>query len=351
MTLYAINEGSLIHQKPSSFEELRFRERGDLQRLLRAHPDALGEDLIVIAEEFGNWDESRRRIDLLALDRAGRLVVIELKRDGDGSHMELQALRYAAMVATMTFDQVVATYAQTRNRAADETVIDAREELLGFLELEDEVEDFEIVSDVRIILAASGFNREITTTVMWLNKFENMDIRCVKIVPYNINNEIYLDIQQLIPLPEAGDYQVRVREKEAAQRRSGVRVDNRDWTQYQVIVDGNKSEPLRKRQAVREMIKALAQKGITYSKISEQLPGYGLLSVPGRLTDENAVAAALTEIHQKSDTGRWFTEDPLVEGDQTWVVYRMWALRDTQPALESLREAFPDSGVNFCIVE
>ena len=65
MGLYAISDGKLIEQKPSSFEELSIRERADLQRLLRNQPDALGEDLKIIAEEFGSWDDSRRRIDLL----------------------------------------------------------------------------------------------------------------------------------------------------------------------------------------------------------------------------------------------------------------------------------------------
>ena len=85
MALYAISGGELVKQKPSSFEELRIHERTDLQRLLRGQPDALGEDLKIIAEEFGQWEDSRRRIDLLALDRRGRLVVIELKRGDNGS--------------------------------------------------------------------------------------------------------------------------------------------------------------------------------------------------------------------------------------------------------------------------
>src|SRR5581483_2793698 len=52
------------------------------------------------------------RVDLLALDRSGALVVIELKRTEDGGHMELQAVRYAAMISTMGFQQTVAAHAK-----------------------------------------------------------------------------------------------------------------------------------------------------------------------------------------------------------------------------------------------
>ena len=79
--------------------------RQGLRRVLRDHIKVLGDDLLVISEEFGNWEDARRRIDLLALDGQGRLVVIELKRTESGGHHR-QALRYAATVYAMTFDQV-----------------------------------------------------------------------------------------------------------------------------------------------------------------------------------------------------------------------------------------------------
>jgi len=51
-------------------------------------------DTLVIAEEFSEWTEGARRIDLLGIDKQANLVVVELKRDETGAHMELQALRY-----------------------------------------------------------------------------------------------------------------------------------------------------------------------------------------------------------------------------------------------------------------
>lgn len=110
----------------------QMQERRDLQRLLRANISAVAPDTLVIAEEFGDLGESRRCIDLLGIDRDANLVVVELKRTKDGGHMDLQAIRYAAMVSTMIFDQAADVFdrylAQIGNADAD-----ARAKLLDFL--------------------------------------------------------------------------------------------------------------------------------------------------------------------------------------------------------------------------
>ena len=67
---------------------------------------------LIVAEEFGEWEDSQRRIDLLGIDKDANLIVIELKRTEDGGHMDLQAIRYAAMISTLTFDRLVTSYEQ-----------------------------------------------------------------------------------------------------------------------------------------------------------------------------------------------------------------------------------------------
>lgn len=106
--LYEITDESLLAVPTRSFALREIRERDDLQRLLRDHVEVIDADLLLVAEEFGDWQDARRRIDLLAIDRQANLVVIELKRTDDGGHMELQALRYVSMLSTMTADQCLA---------------------------------------------------------------------------------------------------------------------------------------------------------------------------------------------------------------------------------------------------
>lgn|GEM_PF-4487622 len=49
------------------------KEREDLQRLLRAHVDVVSPDTLVIAGEFAQFKDSKRRIDLLGRSIPARL--------------------------------------------------------------------------------------------------------------------------------------------------------------------------------------------------------------------------------------------------------------------------------------
>jgi hypothetical protein len=189
---------------------MKIRERDDLQRLLRTQIEVLSDDLYVLSEEFGDWEDSKRRIDLLAIDREANLVVIELKRTNDGGHMELQAIRYASMVSTMTFERA--------ERIHDEFLIrigqrekSAKESILEFLKW-DQPNEEAFALDVRIFLVSEDFGKELTTAVLWLRE-RDIDIRCIRLRPYQDGNSRLIDVQQIIPLPEANEYQVQVRAK------------------------------------------------------------------------------------------------------------------------------------------
>jgi hypothetical protein len=215
MALYEITSESLKSVAPTTFDQAGLRERADLQRLLRKQIDVILPETLVIAEEFGEWDESRRRIDLLALDKEANLVVIELKRTEDGGHMELQAIRYAAMVSKMTFERAVTIYEGYLGR--DGNGEDARAAILQFLGWDEPNED-SFAQDVRIVLVSANFSKEVTTAVLWLNEHD-LDIRCIRLTPYNDGGRVFVVVQQIIPLPEAAEYQIQLKEKEQSERR------------------------------------------------------------------------------------------------------------------------------------
>ena len=212
MALFKLNADALVEVQRTEFAQEGVKERGDLQRLLRDKPEAIEPGLFIVAEEFGHWEESRRRIDLLGLDREGNLVVIELKRNED-VFMDLQAIRYAALVSPLSFSDLVDAHRDYLSRRdIDE---DSRSRLLSFLGKEDD--DVEIGSKPRIILVAQGFSTELTTAVIWLID-QGLDIKCVQVSPYRMAEELLIDVRQVIPLPQASDYQVRIRGKAEAVR-------------------------------------------------------------------------------------------------------------------------------------
>jgi hypothetical protein len=125
------------------------------------------------------------------------LVVIELKRTSDDQFADLQALRYAAMVGQMTFDEAVETY--KAYLSARGLTSDARISLLDFLGWVDQ-NDGLFAGDVRIVLAASDFSPEVTSTVLWLNE-RDVDITYVRLKPYRLGDVVVLDVQQIILFP------------------------------------------------------------------------------------------------------------------------------------------------------
>ena len=166
MPLYRWNADNLEAVTPTTFEA-EWLQEANLQRLLRDQPDVLEEGLFIVAEEFGNWQDSYRSIDLLGLDRTGRLVIIELKRTQSGDHSELQAIRYAAMVSIMTLEDVIEAHSgYLARRGINE---DARIQVLNQLGVADEADAEIRTKDPRIILASAGFSKELTTSVLWLN--------------------------------------------------------------------------------------------------------------------------------------------------------------------------------------
>ena len=209
MPIYEFVNSKLAELPVTQFSTAGIRERSDLQRALRDQIELISPDTLVIAEEFGDWDDSKRRIDLLGIDKQANLVVIELKRSEDGGHMELQAIRYAAMISSMTFEKAVevfSRYLAERGRTEDpaQTLLD----FLGWVEPDEQA----FAQDVCLVLAAADFSRELTTSVLWLNEHE-LDVRCVRLRPHADGKRVILDIQQVIPLPEASEYLVGVREK------------------------------------------------------------------------------------------------------------------------------------------
>ncbi len=346
MPIYRLDSNQIIPIKRTTFAQQGMRERDDLQALLKAQIGVISPDTLVVAEEYGGWEDSRRRIDLLGIDKKANLVVIELKRTEGGGHIELQVIRYAEMVSALTFDRLVEEYEQyLRRNGLDE---DATANLLEFLGWEEPDEE-QFGQEVRTVLASADFSKELTTSVMWLNEL-GLDIRCVRMDTYTHNGETLLDVQRVIPVPEVSDYQARIREKKQKEQKS--RGHTRDYTKYDVDIAGKKFPVQHKRWMMFHIVSGVLENGGTPEQVMKAVHWRKIFEV---LEGELGVGQVYRTLMEK-DTGgklprakRFFCDDGefFPTRGKTYVLTNQWGGNDVLEAAGSLQKTFPELNIEF----
>lgn len=212
--MFCINSSTnrIAKIKAMRFSDLGFSERDHLQEWLANQPDALGEELLVIQKEFAGFDDTRERLDLLALDKEGGLVVIENKLDDSGRDVVWQSLKYASYCSTLSKSSIAQIYQQFLDDQGIKA--NAQERICKFLGEEDFGEvNINQGTDQRIIMVAAHFRKEVTSLVLWLLKHA-IKLQCYKATPFKHDNLLFLNLEQVIPLPEAQELMIGIAEKE-----------------------------------------------------------------------------------------------------------------------------------------
>ena len=189
------------------FTRLGFQERRDIQEWVADNPRILGEGLLIIGKEFSGFDRTNERLDLLAVDTDGKLVVIELKRDDTGTDAHWQAIKYASYLRRVDADRIIGMLADHESISESEARI-RLERHLGSDDLN------ALNNDQRIILASHRFAPEVTSAAVWLNeKAPDKDLMtCVQLIPYSDGEtgSLYVQANTIIPVPGIEDYVVGV---------------------------------------------------------------------------------------------------------------------------------------------
>lgn len=196
--------------KRVSFRELGFRERAHLQEWIARQPSALGEDLLIIQKEFAGFSDTSERLDLLALDKQGSLVIIENKLDDTGRDVTWQALKYASYCSALTKDDIRGIYQDYLLRGGQAER--AEDALSAFFE--EEYDELNLNKGVtqRIILVAANFRKEVTSTVLWLSNFR-VRMQCFRATPFALGEELFLNVEQIIPVKDTEEYTIGLADK------------------------------------------------------------------------------------------------------------------------------------------
>jgi len=218
--MYRLNkaQNSIHPVQKVLFSDLKIRERSHLQEWIAKHPQALARDgddeILIIQKEFAGFDDTNERLDLLAVDKKGNLVIIENKLDDSGRDVVWQALKYAGYCASLNKEQIVDIFQEYLNALPVKMQGDASEILADFFGYDTLDEAVLNQSQTqRIILVAANFRKEVTNTALWLIEF-GLRVQCIRVTPYQLDDEVLLDIRQVIPPPEAEDYMISMAKKE-----------------------------------------------------------------------------------------------------------------------------------------
>lgn len=206
----------IVKLERKQFGDLAIREREHLQEWIAKNPEVLGEELLIIQKEFAGFNDTRERLDLLAIDKQGRVVVIENKLDDTGRDVMWQALKYTSYCSTLTTVQILQIFQDYLDSSGSSD--SAKEVLMDFLEFDDENELLLNDGDQRVILVANNFRKEVTSTVLWLIDHD-IQISCFRATPYSNGQNVFLQIDQIIPLPETQEFMIDMKEKEREEKK------------------------------------------------------------------------------------------------------------------------------------
>lgn len=173
----------------------------DLEDWLATNPRVVpeDEDLLVIHQEkaFENLT------DILALDRLGNVVVIEVKRGQTPRDVIAQALEYAAQVQDWDYKELNerATHYFAEREAQHASLLDAWTRC--FVREGGELTEERFNQRQRVFIVGEEIEPKIERTTRWLRR-HGVDIACVSYRCYRgSDGDLFLDVQEVVKLEES----------------------------------------------------------------------------------------------------------------------------------------------------
>ncbi len=242
---FTVAEGTASPAQPLTLAEAGLRERSHLQEWVVAHPEMLGDGILIVTSEFDRWAGSARaaatadRLDVLGLARDGRLLLAELKRDRAPDLVEMQAIKYAALASRFNVDTLAAVHAAWSTKRGVRM-----DEEQALRKLQDHAGDLsvETLRQPRIAILAADFPATVTSAALWLTEI-GLEIKLVKVSAYKGEHDIVISVTQAFPPPRLEDFamtpqQTRLRSAEERQQRQRDISTTARLVRSAVITDG-----------------------------------------------------------------------------------------------------------------
>ncbi len=174
-----------------------------------------------------------------------------------------------------------------------------------------------------------------------------MDIRCVRLKPYNFENKVLLDVQRIIPLPEAASYQVQIKEKVAEQRQS-----RREGGKYDLTITGKEFSNLPKRRLIYNVVRGAIESGVSPEDLQSLMPGRNRwLTVEGECLGSDFCDKAQNKRTSRGTSfklRRFFNNDDELfhVNGKTYALTKMWG-RTTITIIDKIKAKYPELSIDY----
>jgi len=157
--------------------------------------DVFGEELLLISNQVRT--RRNKRADILALDRNGNGVIVELKRDEGRLGVETQALQYLSDFSRFQGRDFIEHFSRKHPKLGDE--------IAGFL---GDASEEDINRNSRVILIARSFDESLFSLGEWLSD-KGVSFKCISYSPVEIKGRRFLSFAVAFDHSTTAVYQLR----------------------------------------------------------------------------------------------------------------------------------------------
>lgn len=210
-----------------------------LEAWLIANPELCGESILVLGSQLAEFAEDKDRLDVLAVDQTGELLLIELKANEVFRVTDLQALAYASAYASTPTDHFAKILQKTLSRGSgvEATLEAAKDRITAFLKVQD-FDGWEPSKRVRIKLIAPGFPQRVLKSVKWLGDVYGMPIEALEVKLFeDSSGALQLVVERLLPVAGDDEFDMTIRDGEV--RRQARNITRREPVLTALLANGD----------------------------------------------------------------------------------------------------------------
>ncbi len=164
---WQIIDGKLETINTSMSQEGR-TEPYDLEEWIVSNPSIIGSDLVIVGRQVSTKSGS---MDLLAIDKSGNLVIIELKRDKLPREALAQAIDYASDVAYWSIEKLSEICTKFKGKSLEDSLSETFQDI--------DLESLNVNESQRIILAGFSIESSLERMIEWLSDKYDVNINAV----------------------------------------------------------------------------------------------------------------------------------------------------------------------------